>query len=238
MKLPPHLSQSLKRLRRGACEAVGVWRYSRPALYEIDRKLERHINRDGGVFIEAGANDGVRQSNTYFFEKVRGWKGLLVEPVPELAAECRKNRRAAVVCEAALVEREVAGATVELQVAGLMSTVTGALDDEALARHLAWAVEVQKDLRGTRTMRVPARTLSALIDEAGVGREIDLLCLDVEGGEEAALRGLDLTRHAPRFICVEARDEAAINAVLGARYRVVDVLTDVGSHRDLLYART
>jgi hypothetical protein len=116
--------------------------------------------------------------------------------------------------------------------------VTGALDDEALARHLAWAVEVQKDLSGTRTMRVPARTLSALIDEAGVGREIDLLSLDVEGAEEAALRGLDLTRHAPRFICVEARDEAAINAVLGGRYRVVEVLTDVGSHRDLLYART
>ena len=217
---------------------MGVWRYSRPALYGIDRKLERYLDRDGGVFIEAGANDGVRQSNTYYFEKGRGWTGLLVEPVPELAAECRRNRRAAVVCEAALAAEEVVGATVELHVAGLMSTVAGALgDDAATERHMAAAREVQR-LAAARTIRVPGRTLSALIDEAGIGVEIDLLSLDVEGAEAVALRGLELARHAPRFICVEARDETAINAVLGARYRVVEVLTDVGSHRDLLYART
>ena len=216
---------------------LGVRRYAQPALYEIDRKLERHLDRDGGVFIEAGANDGVRQSNTYYFEKIRGWTGLLVEPVPELAAECRKNRRASVVREAALVEREVAGATVELHVAGLMSTVAGALGDgAATAEHVAAGRAVQ-GLAETRTIRVPARTLSALIDEAGLAGEIDLLSLDVEGAEEAALRGLDLRRHTPRFICVEARDEAAIAAVLGERYCVAEVLTDVGTHRDLLYER-
>lgn len=237
MNLPLSLRQSLKRLGRGAGEALGVRRYARPALYEIDRKLERHLDRDGGVFIEAGANDGVRQSNTYYFEKIRGWKGLLVEPVPELAAECRKNRRASVVREAALVEREVAGATVELHVAGLMSTVAGALGDgAATAEHVAAGRAVQ-GLAETRTIRVSARTLSALIDEAGLVGEIDLLSLDVEGAEEAALRGLDLRRHIPRFICVEARDEAAIAVVLGERYRVAEVLTDVGTHRDVLYAR-
>lgn len=237
MNLPSRFRSSLKRLRRGACEAVGVRRYSRPSLYEIDRKLERHLDRDGGVFIEAGANDGVRQSNTYYFEKIRGWTGLLVEPVPELAAECRRNRPRAVVAEAALAAEERAGATVELRVAGLMSTVAGALGDAAAtARHVAAAQTVQKNLE-PRTIHVPARTLSALIEAAGLAGEIDLLSLDVEGAEEMALRGLDLRRHAPRFICVEARDEAAIGAVLGARYRMAEVLTDVGTHRDLLYAR-
>lgn len=237
MNFSPSLRQSLKRLRRRACETLGVRRYSRPALYGIDRKLERHLDRDGGVFIEAGANDGVRQSNTYYFEKIRGWTGLLVEPVPELAVECQKNRCASIVVEAALAARDVAGATVELHVAGLMSTVAGALGDAAVtARHVAAAQSVQRNLE-TRTIRVPARTLSALIDEAGLAGEIDLLSLDVEGAEEAALRGLDLRRHAPRFICVEARDEAAIAAVLGEGYRVAEVLTEVGTHRDLLYAR-
>ena len=33
-----------------------------------------------GFFIEAGAHDGVNQSNTYLIEKVLGWNGLLVEP--------------------------------------------------------------------------------------------------------------------------------------------------------------
>lgn len=237
MNLPSGFRQSLKRLGRGACEAVGVHRYSRPALHGIDRKLERHLDLDGGVFIEAGANDGVRQSNTYYFERIRGWTGLLVEPVPELAAECRKNRRASMVAEAALAAEDVPDATVELHVAGLMSTVDGALGDaSATARHLAFAREVQR-LPSVGTIRVPARTLSALIVEARIERPIDLLSLDVEGAEVAALRGIDWSRHAPRFICIEARDAAGIAAVLEPRYRVAEVLTDVGTHRDLLYAR-
>jgi FkbM family methyltransferase len=235
MRLPPVIRRPLARLRRTACEAVGVTRFSRVALDGLDRKLERHLDFDGGVFVEAGANDGVRQSNSYYFEKIRGWTGLLVEPVPALAAECRKNRRGPV-AEAALVETEVPGATVELCVAGLMSTVSGAMGDaEATARHVAAGVAVQR-LPGTEWIRVPARTLSALIDEAGLARRIDLLSLDVEGAEPAALRGVDFDRHAPRFICVEARDEGVIAAILEPRYRLAEVLTDLGTHRDLLYA--
>lgn len=236
MSLPPQVRQSLKRARRTLCESLGVQRYSRPALNDLDRKLERYLDLDGGVFVEAGANDGVRQSNTYYFEKIRGWTGLLVEPVPELAAECRRNR-GAMVLEAALAAIEVPGATVELHVAGLMSTVAGALGDAAAtARHVATAQAVQR-LRGTRRIRVPARTLSALLDEAGLTRPIDLLSLDVEGAEITALRGLDLTRHAPRFICVEARDAAEITSLLASHYEACAVLTDVGTHRDLLFKR-
>ena len=68
-------------------------------------------------------------------------------------------------------------------------------------------------------------------------KEVDFCKFDVEGAEETVLRGLDFARHAPRFICVEARAEAGIAAVLEPRYRMVEVLTDVGTHRDLLYAR-
>jgi hypothetical protein len=84
---------------------------------------------------------------------------------------------------------------------------------------------------------VPARTLSAVLDEQGISRPIDLLSLDVEGAEAAALRGLDFARHAPRFICVEVRDRPVIEALLNPRYRLLEVLTDLGSHQDLLYVR-
>jgi FkbM family methyltransferase len=237
MNLPPAIRRPLVRARRGLFEALGSARYSRLGLHGLDRKLERHLDFDGGVFVEAGANDGVEQSNTYYLEKFRGWTGLLVEPVPALAEACRRNRRVPV-AEAALAAEEKPGATVEIHCAGLMSTVAGALGSaEATARHVALGLDVQPGLRGTRCERVPARTLSALLDETGITRAIDLLSLDVEGAEVAALRGIDYSRHAPRFICVEARDEAAIAAVLEPRYQVVEVLTDLGSHRDLLYAR-
>jgi FkbM family methyltransferase len=228
------LRHSLARAGRSMCEAVGVTRFSRPALYSIDLKLERHLDFDGGLFIEAGANDGYAQSNTYYFEKIRGWSGLLIEPVPTLAAECRRNRRGPVI-EAALVAEAHPGERVELHFAGLMSTMDGALGGAAeTARHVAQGLEVQ-GLAGSYRLRVPARSLSAILDELGMSRPIDLLSLDVEGAEAAALRGLDFARHAPRFICVEARDRPAIEALLGSRYRLVEVLTDLGSYQDLLY---
>ena len=35
-----------------------------------------------GFFVEAGADDFTTDSNTLFFEVIRGWTGLLVEPNP------------------------------------------------------------------------------------------------------------------------------------------------------------
>jgi FkbM family methyltransferase len=236
MILPSLIRNPIIRARRAACETVGIGRYSWMGLNGLDRKLARHLNRRGGVFIEAGANDGVLQSNTYYFEKIRGWTGLLVEPVPALAARCRENRPHAIVVQAALVALDEPGATVELHVAGLMSTIAGALGDaDATARHVATGLAVQ-GLTTTTRLRVPAHTLSAIIDAAGLRLPIDLLSLDVEGAELAALAGLDFERHAPRFICIEARTPAVIAARLEPRYRMIEVLHDAGTHQDVLYA--
>src|SRR5262245_47416510 len=78
-----------------------LWRST--GLRGLDRRVAAYLLRDSGVFVEAGANDGVEQSNTYVLERYRKWRGLLVEPVPELADACRRNRPNAVVECAALV---------------------------------------------------------------------------------------------------------------------------------------
>src|ERR1700675_2623345 len=72
-----------RRARRIAMEARYSDRLSRPALHELDIKLNAVIARDDGFFVEAGANDGYTQSNTYWLERFRGWRGLLVEPISE-----------------------------------------------------------------------------------------------------------------------------------------------------------
>lgn len=86
------------------------------------------------------------------------------------------------------------------------------------------------------TVTAPARTLSSLLDEMGAP-EIDLMSLDLEGFEGPALRGLDLARHAPRYLVVEMRDadsRAAVEGVLGDRYRLCEEL----SVHDALFARS
>lgn len=58
----------------------------------IDEYLQ---GKKGGFFIEAGAFDGERSSNTLFFETSMGWTGLLVEADPFFYAQLLgKNRRA------------------------------------------------------------------------------------------------------------------------------------------------
>jgi FkbM family methyltransferase len=198
-------------------------------LNELDRKLERYLDFDGGVFIEAGANDGINQSNTLYFERHRRWRGLLIEAVPELAQRCRHNRPKAIVESCALVPLGRSGERVTMVYSNLMSLVRGAMktpEDEA--RHIATGSALQSIT--PYEIEVIGRPLSELLDRNRLTR-IDLLSLDVEGYELRALQGIDFTRHRPHFILVEARYRDEIDAFLRPHYRVVDEL----SHHDVLY---
>jgi FkbM family methyltransferase len=138
----------------------------------------------------------------------------------------------------ALVPAVPADGLAVMHYAGLMSTAEGAWADPGQREeHIRRGLTAQ-NLAETYQVRVPARTLTAVLDEAAPGREIDLLSLDVEGMEADVLRGLDFARYAPRFICVEARNRPAIEAVLSGHYRLVAMLADQGVRQDLLYGRS
>lgn len=169
--------RSARHARRAAFEAVGSDRYSAVANGGMDRALVAMLGRDG-MFLEAGANDGVRYSNTYLLERFYGWRGVLVEALPNLADQARRNRPNATVVHAALTDPD-APSIVRLSDRDLNSQV-----------------------HSEGTLEAPARTISSVLDEVGIER-LDLLSLDVEGHEEKALLGLDLERHAPRFLLIE-----------------------------------
>jgi hypothetical protein len=114
-----------------------------------------------------------------------------------------------------------------------MSIVSGALGSKGDdAAHVAKGVAVQggAEIVRPREVRVPARTLTSILEEVRPGR-IDLLSLDVEGYEVEVLRGLDLARFRPRYILVETRSVAATDAVLCGHYDRIAQL----SHHDHLY---
>ncbi len=223
---------ALTRGTRRGFERLGSARYSRPALHDMDSKLDAIIDLDDGFFVEAGGHDGYTQSNTYYLERFRGWRGILVEPMREMAAEARRNRPNSRLFQCALVEAAHGAPDVEMEFGDLFTTIRGLHGEDAEwvrgGLVLGW--------RDRRTERVPARTLSGLLDEAGV-TEVELLSLDVEGYEAQALRGLDLARHAPRWILVEMHDLQAgrveIGAVLGDLYAEHTLLSPL----DVLYRR-
>jgi FkbM family methyltransferase len=216
------------RWRRPLFELIGSDRYSHLALNELDRKLKKYIDFRDGYFIEAGANDGLTQSNTYWFEQFRGWRGLLIEAVPEKAQACRRNRPRATIVQSALVASDTIR-SVQINTADLMAFVAGHSQDDAEERaRLTRAMSVQ-NLREVKRIDVPAKTLSSILDDLG-SPGVDLLSLDVEGFELEVLKGLDLRRHRPAYILLETDKIDAALDVLGGNYCVVDLL----SHHDFL----
>jgi FkbM family methyltransferase len=213
--------RALGHARRRAFETLGSYRFSRTGVHGIDEKLEAHLDLDGGFFVEAGANDGVNFSNTYYLERARGWSGVLVEGIPDLYRACIRHRPRSRVFNCALVAPEREGELVTMHYSNLQSIVSGALPYEHVEAGLASQRERTYDIE------VPGRTLSSVLDEVDPPR-FDLLVLDVEGYEADVLRGLDLDRHAPRFALVEVLDDDArgpVEEALGERYEEVERLT-------------
>jgi FkbM family methyltransferase len=160
-----------------------------------------------GYFVEVGANDPERSSQTWHLEQ-RGWTGVLVEPLPELAARLRERRRARVYQVACSSPRN-AGKLLTLQIAGAHSSL-----------------EPGYFVAGTRIcgeMQVEARTLDEILIEAQAPQPIDFLSIDVEGHETEVLAGVDLSRWRPRLILVEDHAKhLRIHRALSARgYRWV-----------------
>jgi FkbM family methyltransferase len=226
----------LLKARRSASEFLGISKYSRPSLYGLDTKLEKYLDFDNGFFIEAGANDGFNQSNTYYFEKMRGWTGILVEAIPELYEKCRRTRRKSQVFQCALVSDNFSEDSITIDYANLMSAVRGAFKDPiTAAAHLQQGRQFE-GITEKHEIKVPARTLTSVLLEAKLKPKIDLLSLDVEGYELDVLQGLDFAKFRPTYLCIEVWDEPAVDSLLlENRYEKVDILNDLGKHKDVLY---
>jgi FkbM family methyltransferase len=230
MKVPPLNSERVRskaitayraaKFRRARiAERFGSSKYSTPAQAGMDVALAKILS-PGGTFIEAGANDGYRQSNTYYLERFHGWSGVLVEPVPHLAEVARKRRKAAVF-NCGLVANDFEGETLTIRYGDLMSGVDVGLENASWGWERAYDIEI------------PARTLDSVLEEAGIGK-VDLLSLDVEGYEVPVLQGFDLERFSPGHVLIEIRDgdPAPVQAQLPG-YELQQWLTD----EDALFAR-
>lgn len=221
--VPRRVRRELKIRSAAFLEGVGVHALSHPALMDLDRRMATYLGPTPGVFLEIGANDGFSQSNTYYLERVRGWSGILVEPLPSLHARCRRLRRASETVNAACVGPE-GPLVVEVVDLDLMSVTLGEQDtDEEQARLRDWSVTA---------VQVRATTLSAVIDASSFD-SVDFMSIDVEGAEASVLAGLDLKRHAPTWLLIETAHPDSIAEMLAGRMELEARMTQ----HDYLFRR-
>lgn len=154
-----------------------------------DRLVYQHFGgRNHGTFFESGAFHPTSLSQTYFLEK-QGWKGVLVEPVADLASEFARLRPNSRLFHYALGSPEEAG-----------KTLTFVVTNNSSVAHLLEADE--KPDANHRLIHVRMTTISDVLTQSGLDK-IDYLSLDLEGHELAALRGLDFIRWHPALILIE-----------------------------------
>ena len=203
------------------------------ALNDLDKQIEKYLDFDNGIFFEAGASDGANQSNTLYFERYRGWTGVLVEPIPHRFLECRELRGGKSQCFwSALVPPDWPNPFVELKYCDLMTVTLSERTALDTASHVARGIQFLKQDERPHRIFAPARTISSILTEAQVNR-IDLFSLDIEGFEVAALEGLDLLQFDIRHFCIECRDVDRVQAALGDAYQIVKQL----SVHDYLFAK-
>lgn len=203
--------------------------FSNAGLNNLDQKIFKYLPVGKGIFIEAGANDGINQSNTYFLERNHGWTGILVEPIPRLYERCKRARPQSRVVNAALVGPENQDKDITILDLGLMSVVDGSLGGgEPEKTH----IEFGRSFSGRKFAKSIATgvTLSKLIDEHG-SNQIAFLSLDLEGYELEALKGLDLERHQPSCILVETKQLDEVYSIIGHRYELLEKIT----HHDYIF---
>ena len=166
----------------------------------LDRVLhERYFaGRQGGVFVECGAFDGLLECTCKFFEESLGWTGVNVEPSPPIFARLAANRPASRNLNAALAARD-GHATFR----GVVHPEYGELcTNGSLNHHPAHAAAIAEARWELRDHEVETITWPTLCARAGLTR-VDLLVLDVEGGELDVIEGMRGAAVLPGIICVE-----------------------------------
>lgn len=154
-----------------------------------DHVIDRYFKgKTGGTFVDVGGYDGVTGSNSLYFEKWRGWTGVLVEPV-EAQRATAERMRACPCLPYAVADQDGEATFIAVtegftQMSGLADTYDAKLLDQVRAdpRHKETAITVQ------------TRTLSGILTESGL-TDPDFVSLDIEGGELSALQGFPFDKH-------------------------------------------
>ena len=172
-----------------------------------------HNKRDG-VFIDIGAHDGQTGSNTYFFEKELGWKGICFEPLPHLfkqLVECRN----AICINACVAAQEGDQPFLHIDSCDeMLSGLCGTYDPRSLS---AVMYDISQFGGECKILQLPAVRLDTILKKCGI-THIDFFSLDTEGSELEILKTIDFSEIIIDVMTVENNfNEPYINDFLTSK---------------------
>lgn len=161
-----------------------------------------------GFFIEFGAYDGKLYSNTFTLEEL-GWKGICIEPIPNVFQQLQKNRSC--ICINGCVS-DTTGTALFREVGDGREVLSGLAEkfsdqDINLIENYYHAPSTYYE--------VPCFKLSTILKKYVVMvNKIDFLSIDIEGNELGILQSLSKSELALiHVICVEDNLRGNINLI-------------------------
>lgn len=143
--------------------------------------------RKDGWFVEFGACDGMRISNTYILEKKFGWQGIVAEPGRSWHASLRVNRSCYIDTRCVFSE---SGLKIPFYEASEDS-----LESSNIAEHMG--------RKRFNTYEVETVSLLDLLIQYGAPAHIDFMSVDTEGTEYEILSTFPFDKFSFGLICVE-----------------------------------
>lgn len=152
-----------------------------------------------GIFFDVGAYEPVNISNSYHFEQ-NGWNVYCFEANTALIPQLKKMRKH--VYNYAIYDENKDAITFNI-VHGIWGGGSLTAGCSAIELDPSYLKEFGKDIVKLEHIQIPQRTLDDIIEKEIRVDHIDILQIDVEGGELKVLKGLNIKKYAPKVILVE-----------------------------------
>jgi FkbM family methyltransferase len=168
-----------------------------------DKILDEQIfkGKRNGVFVEVGALDGFGASNTWFFEKERGWSGLLIEPNPfefNKMSNHPRDKSLKENCAISDIEQDI----IFLSIEGPCNVLSG-IKEFYNHQHMD---RINRELNSykdypvghelyskSKEIKMKSVRLETLFDKYQITK-IDLISIDVEGAEYQVLNSINFDK--------------------------------------------
>lgn len=153
--------------------------------------------KQGGYFVEFGATDGVKLSNTHLLETKFNWDGILAEPARTWHSSLKSNRSAA-------IETDCVWHTTGERL--LFNEVHDRLHDGELSTIDRFSNSDQhRSARAQANTKYEVTTISLgdMLGKHGAPRQIDYLSIDTEGSEFEILESFDFDDYDIKIIKCE-----------------------------------
>jgi len=196
----------------------------------LDKKMLKYINYNNGTYIEVGANDGILQSNTYFYEKKKNWSGLLIEPIYKKFLQLKKNRSGKnFFANYALVSFNYKKKKILLEYSDLMTTTISKKNEIDINNNITTGKKHLNIYEKEKIFSAKTTTLNSLLKKNNMPEVIDFFSLDVEGYELEVLKGINFNIYKFRYILVECinNSKKIKNFLQINNYKFVEKLSDI-----------